>query len=247
MHRFFVEGPIVAGEERALPREVAQQVSRVLRLRVGETILLLDGEGWAFPLRLTGSAPGEVRGIVGDGQRVESEPRVAVTLYAAPLKGDHYAYALQKATEIGAAAFVPIVTERTVAGEASATKLERWRRIVREAAEQSGRGRIPAVSEPVPFAAACEGTVASVPALIPWEAEAERGLRATLAALAAERGQPGALSLFIGPEGGFSTAEIALARSAGIVPVTLGRRILRAETATAVATALTLAAVGEMD
>jgi 16S rRNA (uracil1498-N3)-methyltransferase len=245
--RFFVDGPLVAGDEMTMPREVAQQVTRVLRMRVGETILLLDGSGWEYPVELIGLASGQVTGRVGTGRPVETEPAVAVTLYAAPLKGDHYAYTLQKATEIGAAAFVPILTTRTVAGEASATKLERWRRIAREAAEQSGRGRIPSVAAPLPFSDACRSAAEVGPALIPWEEERARGLRATLATLSAEGAPPARLGLFIGPEGGFTTQEIETALAAGIVAVTLGKRILRADTAAAVALALALATLGEMD
>ncbi len=241
-HRFFVEQPLMPEQTIDLPPAIAQQVTRVLRLRPGATIVLLDGSGIAFPVHLTGSDGGRVSGRVGAGEPVESEPGVAITLYVAPLKGDHFAYTLQKATEIGAAAFVPIVTARTVIAEAGETKLERWRRIVREAAEQSGRGRVPVVHAPQPFAAACDAA-ASGPALIPWEGERDRPLGAALQAL----GPVATLGLFIGPEGGFTEAEIATATAAGIAPVTLGRRILRAETAAAVATALALAALGEMD
>src|SRR3954454_13407864 len=247
MHRFFVDGPLIPDEELALPREVAQQVGRVLRLRAGDTIVLLDGSGWQYPVELTGLATGQTTGRVGAGQPVETEPAVAITLYAAPLKGDHYAYTLQKATEIGAAAFVPIVTARPVANEASGTKLERWRRIVREAAEQSGRGRIPPVSAPRPFADACRDAAEAGPALIPWEEEHGRGLRAAIASRVADHGPLARLGLFIGPEGGFTAQEIATAREAGIMPVTLGKRILRAETAAAIATALALAAIGDLD
>jgi 16S rRNA (uracil1498-N3)-methyltransferase len=240
MHRFFVDIPLAeqVGQTLALPAQVAHQVGRVLRLRAGATIALFDGSGMAYPVHLID--PGS--GRVGAGEPVESEPDVAITLYVAPLKGDHFAYTLQKATEIGAAAFVPIVTARTVANEASKTKLERWRRIVREAAEQSGRGRVPAVQTPLSFAAACT-MAASGLALIPWEGERDRSLGGAVRSL----GQIARLGLFIGPEGGFTEAEIAAATAVGIAPVTLGRRILRAETAAAVATALALAALGEME
>lgn len=241
-HRFFVEQPVIADQEIELPAAIAHQVTRVLRLRPGALIELLDGSGMAYPVHLTGSDGGRVSGRVGAGGPVESEPRVAITLYVAPLKGDHFAFTLQKATEIGAAAFVPIITARTVASEASGTKLERWRRIVREAAEQSGRGRVPAVRAPLPFAAACIAA-ASGPALIPWEGERNQSLGAAVRGL----GPVATLGLFIGPEGGFTEAEIATATAAGIASVTLGRRILRAETAAAVATTLALAALGEMD
>ncbi|CAA9552175.1 MAG: 16S rRNA (uracil(1498)-N(3))-methyltransferase [uncultured Thermomicrobiales bacterium] len=247
MHRFFVDGPLVAGQDVALSAEVAHQVGRVLRLRPGDRILLLDGSGWEYPVELIDLAARQGHGRVEGGRPTETEPRVAVTLYAAPLKGDHYAYTLQKATEIGAAAFVPTVTARTVVGEVGATKVERWRRIAREAAEQSGRGRLPTVGAPVPFAEACRLAAAAGPALIPWEEAREPSLSATIAAWRAERGQLAQLGLLIGPEGGFTAEEIALAQRCGIVPVTLGRRILRAETAAAVATTLALAALGDLD
>jgi 16S rRNA (uracil1498-N3)-methyltransferase len=244
MHRFFVDFPLAGQVERTLelPAPVAHQVARVLRLRPGATIALLDGSGMAYPVHLIGSDGGRVSGRVGAGEPVASEPTVAITLYVAPLKGDHFSYTLQKATEVGAAAFVPVITARTVVGEASDSKLERWRRIVREAAEQSGRGRVPTVAAPVPFSIAC-ATAAAGRAFIPWESERIRSLSATVRSL----GPVAALGLFIGPEGGFAADEIAVAEAAGIAPVTLGRRILRAETAAVVATTLALAALGEMD
>lgn len=231
----------------ALPAAIAHQVGRVLRLRPGNRILLLDGSGWEYPVELSDLAARQRHGRVEAGCPTETKPRVVVTLYAAPLKGEHYAYTLQKGTEIGATAFVPTVTARTVGGEVGATKVERWRRIVREAAEQSGRGRIPTVGTPVPFAEACRLAVAAGPALIPWEEEREHGLSATIAAWRAGREGLPQLGLLIGPEGGFTAEEIALAQRCGIVPVTLGRRILRAETAAAVVTTLALAALGELD
>ena len=251
MHRFFVDMPLAGseGQEIALPAAVARQVGRVLRLRPGATIELLDGEGSAFPVELTSLGADLAVGRVGVARVVETEPRLAITLYAAPLKGDHWGYTLQKGTEIGAAAFVPILTERTVAGGgASEAKLERWRRIAREAAEQTGRGKVPRVAAPLLFAEACAHAAVAGPALIPWEEERGpgRGLRAAVEGLRSA-GTLTSLSLFIGPEGGFTPEEIDLARGHGIVPVTLGRRILRAETAAAVATTLALAALGEME
>ena len=242
MHRFFVDFPLAGQVERTLdlPAPVAHQVARVLRLRPGAAIALLDGSGMAYPVHLIGSDGGRVSGRVGAGEPVASEPTVAITVYVALLKGDHFSYTLQKATEVGAAAFVPVITARTVVGEASDSKLERWRRIVREAAEQSGRGRVPTVAAPVPFAIAC---AAAGRAFIPWESERSRSLSVAVRSL----GPVAALGLFIGPEGGFAADEIAVAEAAGIAPVTLGRRILRAETAAVVATTLALAVLGEMD
>ena len=244
--RFFVDFPLTVGQQVELPEALAHQARRVLRLRPGAALVLLNGDGLEYSVELAVLDARRAVGQVLAGSRNETEPRAAVTLYAAPLKGDHFAYTLQKATEIGAAAFVPVLTARTIAGEASAGKVERWQRIVREAAEQARRGRVPPVRPPVALAEAVRLATAG-PALILWEAEAKQGLRETITALLVARGMAPALGLFIGPEGGFSPAEVAQAREAGIVPVTLGARILRAETAAAVATALALAALGEMD
>jgi 16S rRNA (uracil1498-N3)-methyltransferase len=244
MHRFFVDFTPAEGQEVTLTGALAHQLGRVLRLRPGATIVLLDGSGREFTVELTGFAAAQVTGRVVASRRNEAEPSLAVTLYAAPLKGDHFAWTLQKCTEVGAAAFVPILTERTVAGGEApegSSRLERWRRIVREAAEQSGRGRIPPVHPPLRFAEACRAAAAAGPALIPWEEERARTLREASEALLGVAGPPVAVSLFIGPEGGFSPGEVALAREQGLVPVTLGPRILRAETAALVATALVIA------
>ena len=245
--RFFVDVPLQIDQPITLPTPIAHQVSRVLRLSPGARILLLDGSGWEYSVELTDLTAKEAIGRVEAGRPVETEPRVGITLYAAPLKGDHFGYTLQKATEIGAAAFMPIITRRTVVEGVGENKIERWRRIVREAAEQSERGRIPAVAAPLPFAEACRRAVSSGPALIPWEGARGVGVGTAIEALRVPIGTTARLGLFIGPEGGFTPEEVALAREHEIVPVTLGRRILRAETAAAVATTLALAALGELD
>ena len=140
------------------------------------------------------------------------EPRLRLTLYQALIKAPRFDWVLEKGTEVGVSSFVPVVSSRSVVrpAEASASRLERWRRIVTEAAEQSGRSRVPQVSPPVAFADA----VASAPGLrlLPWENEANATLRE---ALAAER-PPEAISLFIGPEGGFPMEEVEMARRQGV-------------------------------
>jgi len=136
-----------------------------------------------------------------------------------------------------------VVTEHCVAGEVRQQRLERWRRIVREAAEQSERGLIPPLAASVDFASAVAQAAQSGLSLIPYEEEQERTLRGGL------RAQPPAtvFNLFIGPEGGFTAAEVELARAQGMLPVTLGPRILRAETASLAAAAAILYESGELD
>lgn len=243
--RFFVASPLQPGQEITLPADLAHQIVRVLRLRPGEQITLLDGSGAAYPTTLLAVNGGAVRGLIDRQEPCTTEPQYAITIYAAPLKGDHFAYTLQKATELGAAAFVPILTERTVVEATGTAKLTRWRRIVREAAEQSGRGRLPTVAEPTPFATACAAASASGPAWIPWEEATGTGLAEAVCQYP-DLQQQTALSLFIGPEGGLTTTEVAQATQHGIIPVTLGQRILRADTAAVVALTLVLNAVGDL-
>jgi 16S rRNA (uracil1498-N3)-methyltransferase len=171
---------------------------------------------------------------------VRGEPAARITLYLALTQREKFEWMLQKCTEVGAAAFVPVISSRSLVQERgdAAKKLERWGRIVREAAEQSQRGIVPEVRAPVKFEAALQDGSSYHLRLIPWEGEQATGLRQALAGL--QNISSPTLAVFIGPEGGFSVEEIEAARGAGFQPVTLGRRILRMETAAVVAAALIL-------
>jgi 16S rRNA (uracil1498-N3)-methyltransferase len=149
---------------------------------------------------------------------------------------------LEKGTELGVAAFVPVLSSRSLIrpSEASSARLERWRRVVVEAAEQSGRCRLPEISPPLTFAEACASAAGL--RILPWEGETEASLSDVLAG----EKKRDAVSLFIGPEGGFPPEEVELARQQGVRTVSLGRRILRAETAAIVAAALILHELGEL-
>jgi 16S rRNA (uracil1498-N3)-methyltransferase len=170
-----------------------------------------------------------------------------VNLYQSIMKGDRFEWLLEKGTEIGVARFVPLITARAVVKpEAGGNRADRWGRIVIEAAEQSGRGAVPIVDAPQRFADA----LANAPGvlLLPYEAADERtpdidaGLNSDIDALFALS----EVSVFIGPEGGYEDAEVAAARDAGAAIVTMGRRVLRSETAGLVAATLVLHAAGEL-
>src|SRR5262249_1949055 len=162
--------------------------------------------------------PTRVEGAIERHQMGAGEPRLRLTLYQALLKGDHFDYVLQKGTEVGLAAIVPVVTERTIARASDERKLTRWRRIVQEAAEQAGRPVRPPVRPALAWGAACQ-ELRDRPALVLWEAEHAFGLGAALAGLPRPLT---ALALLVGPEGGLSDGEVAQARAAGLVTVTLG-------------------------
>jgi len=249
LHRFFVppEG-IVDGVVEFSPSQ-SRQLAVVLRLNRGERCLVLDDAGWEYEVELGEPDPVAYRGRVRQRRLASGEPRLKVTLYQALVRGPKFEFVLQKCTEIGVSAIVPTITQRCVVAAVSehrAGKAERWRRILTEAAEQSGRGRVPVLRPTVLFEQAC--SEARGLSVIPWEQERTRTLADALRTGpdGTARPVPLAANLFIGPEGGYTEAEIDLARRYGVVPVTLGGRILRAETAAIVATTLILAAAGDI-
>jgi len=156
------------------------------------------------------------------------------------------AWLLEKVTEIGVARIVPLVTEHTVRarnGRVAAPRLQRWGRIVREAAEQSRRTRLPEIAEPMQFGNAC-AQCTGLALICHTTVEAPPILEAVAKQAGA---RPSQIALFVGPEGGFSPAEVEEATRCNIEPVSLGRRILRSETAGIVASALALAALKDAD
>ena len=240
MQRFFVDPTLALEAETSLtlPAGLAHQVGHVLRLRPGARILLLDNSGWESEVELTAFDRTTIQGRVLARRVAQAATGPAVTLYACLLKGEKFEWVLQKATELGVAAVVPVISERTVAG---GTKPDRWERIVREAAEQSRRARLPLLQVPQSWAAAVVGAAGHDLALVPWE-EAASGPLPT--ALIAQARQAARVALLIGPEGGLTAAEVEKAVAAGVQPVSLGPRILRAETAALAALALLLIPTG---
>ncbi len=222
MHRFFVEPGIVLEGDVTLSGETARQIHTVLRMRSGMPIMLLDNSGWEYPSELVEVQARQVIARVTGRQQNARALSCRITLYQSLLKKDNFEWVLQKATEIGAAGFVPVISQRCVVNDVSAQKRVRWGQIVREAAEQSGRGTIPHIHEAMHLSAALGHTVGM--RLMAWE-EAQDG------ALDVGSVSSGAVAVFIGPEGGYDAAEIRLAEAHGAQIITLGKRILRAETA----------------
>lgn len=259
MHRFFVSPSAVQETSVVLRGDVAHQIYRVLRMRPGDHAVVLDDSGWECEVELTRVGRDEAMGTILDRRLAGGEPRVRITLYQSLLKRDNFEWVLQKCTEIGVGAFVPLVSRRTIVShpaDVKAGKMERWRRIIAEAAEQSHRGRLPVLRDVLRFEQAMAEVGARLAhihptdkfdlALLPWEKEVCTGLCDCLAAAKAGRRDPVSVALFIGAEGGFAEEEIALARAHGATTVTLGPRILRAETAAVVAAALMLYKFGEL-
>ncbi|MFN8634807.1 MAG: RsmE family RNA methyltransferase [Chloroflexota bacterium] len=249
-HRFFVDPALLGGDHVALSAGQAHQISRVLRLKVGDRVVLVDGQGQEYLVKLDEVRSSAVTGAVEQIRPSRPEPRLRLTLYQALVPRDRFETVLQKGTEVGIARFVPIWCERSIVpgGERiDAGRIERWRRIVTEAAEQCERGIVPEIGAPARFPEALAWAVHDGPTLVAWERERERALRTGLElALAGRSAQQSSLALFVGPEGGFTNLEIEQARDAGALTVSLGPRILRTETAGPVLAALALYEAGEL-
>ncbi|TAK32711.1 MAG: 16S rRNA (uracil(1498)-N(3))-methyltransferase [Chloroflexota bacterium] len=280
MHRFFLPAECIQQGTVSFPAPCAHQLRNVLRLRPGDRVEVADNSGWVFVVEITALSSDAAEGAVKKKALGETEPRTKITVYQGLLKADKYEYVLQKCTELGAAAFVPVVCDRSIVANVQSLsnsrlmgKVTRWRDVVREAAEQSRRAKLPQVREPVLFRHACEA--AKGMALLLSENERQRNLREVLHAAfsppGAPQGDPSAdyetgerlplrklpqregpaqrpfsVSLFIGPEGGLSPEELVTGQRMGLIPVGLGPRILRAETAAIVGTSIVLYEWGDL-
>jgi 16S rRNA (uracil1498-N3)-methyltransferase len=249
--RFFVRQPIaqerVAQERVALGPELAQRLSKVLRARAGDEITLFDGSGDDCRARIERLDARGGEAIVLERVAGPPESRTRVHLYQSITKGERFEWLIEKATELGVASIAPLITARSVVKtEGGGARSDRWRRITIEAAEQCGRSLVPEVGAPATFAAAlgsAEGVL-----VVPFESAGDSApnVRAALDSRIDDLFALSAVSLFIGPEGGFEDAEIAQAESTGAVIVTMGQRVLRSETAGLVAVALVMHALGEL-
>ena len=245
LRRFFVPRGSIRARNVTLGPELAHRLGRVLRLKRGDRVVFSEGGPRDFEAQITAVSGQALTAVVVAERDSPPEPAVHLTLYQSLIRQNRFDLVLEKGTELGVGRFVPMVAARCQVqgenGEPSPAKAERWARLVLEAAEQCGRGRLPAVASPQPFAEAVRDAAGTK--LLPYEAARTRGLSAYLRGL--DR-HPREVSLFIGPEGGFVPSEIALAEAEGAVIVTLGARVLRSETAGIVAAALVLDALGEM-
>ncbi len=243
MHRFFVSPQAIHDDRVVLHGSTVHQIRDVLRMQPGDEITLLDNTGWAYRAALSAVERDVVQGRVLTKWECATEPGARITLYQGLLKAQKFEWVLQKGTELGIAGFVPVLSSRSIIGsvqDVRDAKLERWQRIIAEAAEQSGRAVLPRLAGPMPFEPACQAAAQQGLALIPWEEERAYRLHQALDASPSKH-----ISLLIGPEGGFAEEEVATAREAGVVPVTLGPRILRAETAGLAAATAILYALGD--
>ena len=234
MHRFFV--PQLYNEEMYIEGVDARHISKVLRMQPGDKLQIVSDDGVSAMAEITAIASERVSVRCLEKLAESHEPRVRLVLAQGLAKGEKMDFIIQKAVEMGAYSVIPVAMEHSVVrldGAKAAKKVERWQKIAQSAAKQSKRDIIPQV-QPVQSMAEMLASGDYETKIIAYECEDRLSLKAALKAAEAAGGIK-ELLLIIGPEGGISEGELELARQAGAVPVSLGRRILRAETAGLVA------------
>lgn len=244
-HRFFIDSSCVHHSIVKFPKDVSQQITKVLRLRRGDYVIVLDGKLTEYQVVLDQMISTEVIGKILVQTVNQSEPNTYITLYQSLTPRDKFETILQKGTELGISCFVPIETKRSLIkrNDLKPDRFDRWKRIIQEAAEQSERGRVPELKETLKFEDAIVAGVAQGIVLLAWEQEADKKLSSVLADLKDEK----SLAIFIGPEGGFELSEIAFAYDKGVQTVGLGPRVLRTETAGPTLASLILFQLGDLD
>jgi 16S rRNA (uracil1498-N3)-methyltransferase len=241
--RFFVEGVHAVGDRVALAPDDARKVATVLRKRSGDRVSVIDSGGVAYGATLE-IGEREAHATLDERlDRGEVETALRVTIAQAVPKGQKMDLVVEKATELGAVAIVPVRSARVIGNDTSAAKVERWRRIARSAAQQSGRLRVPDVTDVCDWDALLATFTRYDRVYVPWELAAPAPLRDVFDR---ELGDARSVLVIVGPEGGFSADEIARAGHLGARAISLGRRILRTETAALVVLSAILYARGEL-
>lgn len=231
MHHFFVLPQAVEGDKVTITGPDVNHIRNALRMRQGESLLISDGEGNDYHCRISLIESGLVEAQVIE-RRESRELPVRLYLFQGLPKSDKMELIIQKAVELGAYEIIPVITKNAVVkldAKKERSKLERWQAISESAAKQSGRSKIPKVEKVMLLKEALEMASGLDRILIPYENQS--GMDTMRKALEETGEDTRSIAVFIGPEGGFDESEILLAKEKGAVPVSLGRRILRTETA----------------
>lgn len=231
MYRFFAEPDQIGEKEIRITGSDVNHIRNVLRMRSGEEVLIGDGRGKTYHCALSELAEDEIRAEIMWALQGDAELPCEITLFQGLPKSDKLELIIQKCVELGVSRIVPVNTKRTVVkldARKEESRKKRWNTIAESAAKQSGRGRIPEVTGVVSFSQALSQACEMDVCLIPYELAKDMAhTRELLSAIT-----PGqSVGVFIGPEGGFEEKEIEEAIGNGAKPITLGRRILRTETA----------------
>ena len=230
MPKFFIEKENIQDNIIEISGGDATHILRVLRHKIGDFLTLCDGNGTDFKAEIVDCEKDSVKLKIAESVQCLAEPQISVTLFQGIPKQGKMDYIIEKCTELGISRIVPVSTMRSVVKiddkKSEQKKLERWRKIASESVKQCGRGKIPeipdvmTVKEAIDFSKSLDLTIAA------YECERETSIKSVLSLK-----KPETVGIFIGPEGGLDDSEISLFKEADIKTVTLGKRILRTETA----------------
>ncbi|MBU4310964.1 16S rRNA (uracil(1498)-N(3))-methyltransferase [bacterium] len=248
MRRFFIEEKDIKENQVTIKGDEARHIAQVLRLEEKDKIKVFTGGGREYLTEIIQVNKKEVIGRILEESRLDTEPPIEITLLQGLPKSDKMDFIVQKVTELGVKRIIPVITQRTVVKlneEKARARRNRWQRIALEAAKQSGRAIVPEVREVIPFIQALDNLNRESLNLIPWEEETSTSLKEVLKRSRIQ--DPGSkITVFIGPEGGFTPEEVRAAKKKGAIPVSLGPRLLRTETAGLVTLAMVLYELGDM-
>ena len=243
MPKYFTKTENIRDGFITIKDDEAKHILNVMRMAVGDKITICDGNKKDYYCEITETEKNALKARIIEVAESQTEPETEIVLFQGLPKSDKMEYIIQKCVEIGVSRIVPVITERAVVkiekGAKEDKKVERWLKISESAAKQSGRGIVPIVERPVKFAEALKMAELLENAVIPYENEEKTGLKEFI-----KVAKKGSVGIFIGPEGGFDNSEIEMAVKSGITPVTLGKRILRTETAGLVTAAIILYELG---
>lgn len=237
MARVFVKPEELTGGRATLDRAAHRHLIKVLRLGVGAAIRVFDGHGWEIDARIENVGKATVEVSLGERRQLAGAACTITLLQSVP-RGDRMDLVVQKTTELGVARIVPVLSQHGMS-KPPPGRSRRWRTIAEEAARQSGRADVPVVCEPLALTAAlAQLDENDRPRYLLWEGEHDKAFHRALVP------GPRRVVLLVGPEGGFDAGEVEHCRHADFLPVGLGPRILRTETAAIVAVTLAQAAAG---
>ncbi len=237
--RVYLDTALVPGTAVELPADTASHLAKVLRARSGDDLVLFNGDGREFRGSIEAVRGSRVTALIGDGRQVDRESPIAITLVQCVPRGDRMDFIVQKATELGVARIVPVLSQRSVvrlSDRQSESKAAHWRAVAVSACEQCGRNRLPDIAAPRQ--------------LIDHLGESATGLKLVLQPdpqrQAAALNLGASVQIAVGPEGGFSPEELEAFRISGFSHIALGPRVLRAETAAIAAVAWLQTRFGDM-
>ena len=250
MRRFFVEEQDIKENQVTIKGDEARHIAQVLRLKERDKIKVFTGKGKEYLTEIIQASKKEVIGKVLKESKLDTEPPIEITLVQGLPKSDKMDFIVQKVTELGVKKVIPVITQRTIVRldkEKAEKRRNRWQRIALEAAKQSGRAIVPEVREAIPFIQALDNLNRESLNLIPWEEETSTSLKEVLKNHTSHIPHlVSQITVFIGPEGGFTSEEIEAAKEKGAIPVSLGPRLLRTETAGLAALVMILYELGDL-